>query len=169
MSTPYRIEPLSPQHDRKSFRSSSDEFDRYLKRQVGQGERRDLTACFVAIDTADSAVAGYYMMSATSISLADVPSDYAKKLLGYPNIPAALLGRLAIHCDHQGRGLGGALLFDALRRAMATDLAVYAMVVDAKDDAAHAFYEHHGFILLPHEHRRCLFLPMATAKKLFFK
>lgn len=166
MSAPYRIEALSRNHDRKSFRSGSDELDRYFERQVGQDERRDVTACFVAVDASDSSVAGYYTLAATSISLSDIPPDQARKLPAYPDVPAALLGRLAIHTEHQGRGLGGALLFNALKRSIDADLAVYAMIVDAKDDAAQAFYEHHGFISLELEHRRCLFLPMATARNL---
>jgi ribosomal protein S18 acetylase RimI-like enzyme len=166
VNEPYRIEPLAKQHDRKAFRSGSPELDRYFERQVGQDERRDLTACFVAIDITHDAVAGYYTLSATSVSLNDLPEEIIRKLPGYPEVPAALLGRLAIHEEHQSRGLGGALLFDALKRAMNTDLAVHAMVVDAKDDAAQDFYEHHGFTVLALEQRRCLFLPMATARKL---
>ena len=77
----------------------------------------------------------------------------------YPVVPAALLGRLAVARSHQERGLGGALLADAIQRSARAELGVFAMVVDAKDDAARRFYEHFGFARLPGENRR-LFLPI---------
>lgn len=60
------------------------------------------------------------------------------------------------------KGLGGALLADALHRAFVSDIAAYAMLVDAKDDEAAAFYKHHGFIPLLNS-PLSLFLPLATA------
>ncbi len=164
---PYRIELLTNHHDRQNFHSGSEPLDRYLHRQVKQDVRRHLTACFVAVDNRSEAIAGYYTLSATSMTLAEIPEDQAKRLPSYPHVPAALLGRLAISKDHNGKGLGGALLLDALQRSLHVDMAVYAMLVEAKDSAAQTFYEHHGFIVLPSEsqHRR-LMLPMATARKL---
>ena len=47
--------------------------------------------------------------------------------------------------SHQGRGLGGVLVADALERSARTELGVFAMIVDAKDEAAKRFYEHYGF------------------------
>ena len=85
-----------------------------------------------------------------------------RKLPRYPVVPAALLGRLAVARSHQGRGLGGVLLADALKRSARAELGVFAMVVDAKDEAARRFYEHHGFTVLPGASRR-LFLPIDTA------
>ncbi|WP_442919683.1 GNAT family N-acetyltransferase [Methylobacter sp.] len=55
------------------------------------------------------------------------------------------MGRLAIDVDFQGRRLSGALLWDAIIRALRSEVAVFALVVDAKDDHAEAFYRHHGF------------------------
>lgn len=91
-----------------------------------------------------------------------VPADFVKKLPRYPVVPAALLGRLAVSQEWQGKGLGSILLADALLRTSRTELGVFAMLVDAKDDAARRFYEHFGFTsLLGHERR--LMLPIATA------
>jgi predicted GNAT family N-acyltransferase len=56
------------------------------------------------------------------------------------------MGRLAVERDFKGQGLGGALLADALHRATPSEMAGFALVVDAKDEAAAAFYSHHGFI-----------------------
>ena len=92
----------------------------------------------------------------------DLPSETAKRLPRYPVVPAALIGRLAIDRQYRGRGLGAALLFDALARA---DTAIFAILVDAKDDAAAAFYRRHGF--QPFAARPLnLFLPLGTALKL---
>jgi GNAT superfamily N-acetyltransferase len=65
---------------------------------------------------------------------------------------------LAVDQDFQGQGLGGALLAAALDRAVRSEIAAYAMVVNAKDDRAAMFYNHHGFIILPTA-KMTLFLP----------
>ncbi len=80
----------------------------------------------------------------------------------YPVVPAALLGRLAVSKNWQGKGLDSTLLADALLRTARTELGVFAMLVDAKDEAARRFYEHFGFTLLL-DHDRRLMLPIATA------
>lgn len=85
----------------------------------------------------------------------------AKKLPRYPVVPAVLLGRLAVERRYQGQGLGGILLADALMRTARAELGVFAMVVDAKDEAAQSSYEHYGFTVLPGEARR-LCLPIVT-------
>jgi GNAT superfamily N-acetyltransferase len=82
----------------------------------------------------------------------------------YPVVPAALLGRLAVGVAHQGKGLGGVLLANALLRISRVELGVFALLVDAKDEAAQRFYEHFGFRLLPDEGRR-LCLPIALYLK----
>ena len=71
------------------------------------------------------------------------------------------MGRLSVDQAFKGQGLGGALLADALDRAARSEIAAYALIVDAKDDIAAAFYRHHGFIALP-ESPHTLFLPLAT-------
>jgi ribosomal protein S18 acetylase RimI-like enzyme len=68
----------------------------------------------------------------------------------------------AVDHRHQGKGLGSALIADALARTARAELGIFAMVVNAKDEAAQRFYEHFGFTLLPGETRR-LCLPIATA------
>jgi len=73
------------------------------------------------------------------------------------------LGRLAVDADFRGQGPGSALLGDALVRAARADIAAYAMIVDAKDEAAAGFYAHHGFLVLSAQ-PRVLFLPLATVK-----
>jgi GNAT superfamily N-acetyltransferase len=159
VSEVYRIEPLSEEHDRSHFISGSTSLDRYFHTQATQDLRRRITTCFVAISRDTDEIAGYYTLSATSIALDALPAALAKKLPRYPVVPAALLGRLAVARSHQNRGLGGALLADALIRSARTELGVFAVVVDAKDEAALRFYEHHKFRLLAGETRR-LYVPI---------
>jgi ribosomal protein S18 acetylase RimI-like enzyme len=164
-SPAFRIEPLCDSHDRTAFACGVPALDRYLREQVSQDIRRRLANCFVAVEIATGAVAGYYTLAATGVALAEMAPALVKKLPRYPVIPAALLGRLAVSQDFKGQGLGTALMADAIRRVARGDLAVFALFVDAKDEAARAFYECHGFERLPGDTRR-LCLPIATALKI---
>jgi ribosomal protein S18 acetylase RimI-like enzyme len=158
----FRIEPLSSTHDRSQFVSGSDPLDRYFREHASQDIKRRIATCFVALSVETEEVAGFYTLAATSIALDALSPEVAKKLPRYPVVPGALLGRLAVGRNYQGRGLGSALLADALLRIRRAELGVFAMLVDAKDEAAQRFYEHHGFTLLAGQGRR-LVLPMATA------
>ncbi len=158
----YRIEPLSGVHARSHFLSGSTALDRYFREQASQDTKRRIATCFVAVGLETGSVAGYYTLSACGVSLTDLPPAITKKLPRYPVVPAALLGRLAVDRSCQRIGLGGVLLGDALMRTARAELGVFAMVVDAKDEAAQRFYERFGFSLLPGETRR-LCLPVATA------
>ena len=162
MAESFRIEPLSGDHDRSQFVSGSEVLDRYFQTQASQDIKRRIVACFVAVGHDSRQVAGFYTLTATSVALTEFSPEIVKKLPRYPVVPAVLLGRLAIDRSYQGHGLGGVLLADALKRASKAEIGVFAMVVDAKDDAAKHFYEHHGFALLPGEQRR-LFLPITVA------
>jgi GNAT superfamily N-acetyltransferase len=122
--------------------------------------RRRMTACFVAL-AGERRIAGYYTLASTSLPLADLPAHIGKKLPRYPSVPAVRMGRLAIDQAFKGQGLDGALLADALNRAARPEIAAYALVVDAKDEPATAFYLHHGFIALP-DSPHTLFLPLAS-------
>ena len=123
-----------------------------------------MTACFVALD-AEQCIAGYFTLASASVLLADLPSSIGKKLPRYPSVPTVRLGRLAVDQRFKGLGLGAALLADALDRAIAAEIAAYALMVDAKDEPAAAFYRHHGFIALP-DAPLTLFLPLATVRQL---
>jgi GNAT superfamily N-acetyltransferase len=145
VAPPYRIELLGS-HDRKAFASGVPALDRYFHEQVTQDIRRLATSCYVACDTATGSVAGYYTIAAASIPLGDLPEDIRKRLPRYHSVPAARVGRLAVDQAHRGRRLGGMLLWDAVLRARRSELAVFAVTVDAKDHQAEAFYRHHGFV-----------------------
>lgn len=143
-----RIEPLGPEHDRSAFSCGVAALDRYLREQAGQDARRPVAAPFVA--SPDSMrVLGFYTLSATSIQLADVPVALAKKLPRYPRLPATLLGRLATDLSARGIGLGRLLLVDAIIRAVRSEIASFALMLDAKDETAASFYERESFVRLP--------------------
>ena len=159
-SAPFRLAQLDTAHERAAFNSGSEPLDRYLREQVTQDIRRRVAACFVALVDGQR-IAGYYTLASASLLLADLPASIGKKLPRYPSVPAVRMGRLAVDQAFKGQGLGGALLADALDRAVRSEIAAYALMVDAKDEAAAAFYRHHGFIALP-DSPRTLFLPLAT-------
>jgi ribosomal protein S18 acetylase RimI-like enzyme len=154
--------PLDKTHDRSAFKSGSAPLDTYCHQQVSQDIRRRITACFVALDVAQSQrIAGFYTLASTSVLLADLPPETGKNLPRYPSVPAVRMGRLAVDEHFKGQGLGGALLADALARAARAEIAAFALVVDARDDAAASFCRHHGFIVLT-DSPLTLFLPLAT-------
>src|SRR5437867_1919180 len=144
---PYRVAPLDTALDRKQFHSDNAPLDRYFRETVTQDIRRRIAACFVATSS-DGSMAGYYTLACASLLLDKLPTSIEKKLPRYPTVPAVRMGRLAVDCAHRGKGLGAALLADALERAIRSEIAAYALLVDAKDDAAASFYRHHGFIPL---------------------
>jgi GNAT superfamily N-acetyltransferase len=160
-----RVEALGPQHDRGSFTSGAEPLDRYLRSQAGQDARKNLAAPFVLV-LPDGAIGGYYTLSATGVKLAEFPADITRKLPRYPLVPATLLGRLAVGKNYQGRGYGRFLLADALFRAVRSVIASFAVVVDAKDEAARRFYERESFLPFPDQPLR-LFRPMADIAKLY--
>ena len=160
MTAPFVIEVLGPEHARADFACGVEALDRYFREQVTQDVRRRATACYVALDVATATVAGYYTLAAASVALADLPEILAKRLPRYPSVPVARLGRLAVDLAYRGRQLGGALLWDAAMRALRSEIAVYALVVDAKDDEAVRFYRHHGFVSFGSLPRQ-LVLPLA--------
>lgn len=158
---PFLLVPLDAAHDRTGFNSDSESLNRYLREQVTQDIRRRVAACFVASRDGQR-IAGYYTLASASLLLVDLPASTGKKLPRYPTVPAIRMGRLAVDQEFKGQGLGGALLADALDRAFRSEIAAFALIVDAKDEAAAAFYRHHGFVVLPDS--LTMFLPLATAK-----
>ena len=163
MTGRFVIEPLGAGHDRTEFRCGLDPLDRYFREQVGQDVRRRATACFVAREIATDRVAGFYTLAAGGILLAEMPAHLARRLPRYPSVPVARLGRLAVSLAYRGRRLGDALLWDAVERARRSEVAVYALVVDAKDDQATDFYLHHGFVAFGTA-TRTLILPLPKKK-----
>jgi len=155
---PFRIRPLDAAVDVDAFRCGEPQLDAYICRYASQDIRRGLTRVFVATpEQAPQRLAGFFSLSAGSVSAAALPDAMRRKLPHYP-VPVALLGRLAVDEGFQGQGLGAVLLADAcLKVAQASAvLAVAGLVVDAKSETAAAFYKHFGFVALPGDPGRLL-------------
>jgi ribosomal protein S18 acetylase RimI-like enzyme len=166
LSAGFELEKLTSAHDRSSFSCGEEPLDRYFQTQVTQDARRRIANCFVAVETATNRVAAFYTISAAGIATVDLPHDEVKRLPRYPSLPAIRIGRLAVDRAFQGRGLGAAMLADAAHRAMQMEAAVFTLLVDAKSDAAVAFYRRYGFRSLETA-PRTLFLSLGTAMKIF--
>ena len=135
---------------------------------TGSGDARAKTRSatsrvFVGVDS-ELGVVGFYGLSTFTLTLADLPQDIARKLPRYDAIPAALIGRLARDERVRGRRIGELLLADAVRRILSAgrSVAVFAIVVDAKDERARTFYQAFGFTPFPTRPGR-LFLLTSTS------
>lgn len=162
------FEPLGKHHERVAFDCGIDALNRYVREQAGQDSTKKIAATFVLIGNTPVTIAGYYSLSSTSINVGELPEAVAKKLPRYPLMPATLIGRLAVDRHYQGKGSGELLLVDALKRSLAStkQIGSVAVVVDAIDDRAKAFYVHFQFIPLEGFTHR-LFLPMKAIERLF--
>ena len=160
-----RVEVLGPRHDRTVFESGVEPLDRYFRVQAGQDARKNMAAPFVLV-LPDGTIAGYYTLSATGVNLADLPAQTTRKLPRYPLVPATLLGRLAVDRRHRGKGYGRFLLADALWRSVRSEIASFAVIVEAKDEKARRFYERESFLPFADQPMK-LFRPMADIAKLF--
>ena len=162
-----RVEALQGSHDRAAFESGVEPLDRYLKTQAGQDSRKNVAAPFVLL-LPDDTIVGYYTISSTAVAVGEFPERIAAKLPRYPLVPATLIGRLAVDRRHRGHGHGRYLLADALYRAMRSEIASFAVVVDAKDEDAQRFYERESFVKFPTDPMR-LFRPIADYRAVFEK
>ena len=165
MSARFVIEPLAKGYKRADFTYGSDRIDHYLREAVSQDVKREYATCFVAREIATDRVAGFYTLSSSNVPLTDVPEALAKKLPRYPTVPAVLIGWLGRHSDFTGRGLGEALLFDAIKTVATPPIGAHAIFADAIDDQAAEFYAALGFTPLVRR-PRTLYLPIATALSL---
>lgn len=111
-------------------------------------------------------IIGYYTLSATSIAPVSLPPELARKYGRYGVLPATLLGRLAVDVRHRGKGMGVLLLYNAVRRTLRSGIASMAVVVDAIDENAVAFYERYGFRRFEDDPTR-LYLPMSSIRDIF--
>lgn len=144
-STPFVSEQLSDTHDLSRFDCGHPELDNWLRKSALHARAMGTARTFVWVDESAVAVAGYYLVAPHLVERADMPSAVGR---GSPDqILAVLLARLALGREYQGRGLGGQLLVDALELIVGNARRVGGrlVVVDAIDDRARTFYEHHGF------------------------
>jgi GNAT superfamily N-acetyltransferase len=156
------IEPLG-KHDRAAFSCGVAALDDWFHLRAGQDEKRNVARVFVAID-GQRRIVGFYSLNSFTLAIADLPPEYAKHLPRYDLIPAALIGHLARDQRVRSEGIGGLLLADAVRRVIGASrsLAVFAIVVEATNEEAAAFYSGFGFAPFPSRPLR-LFMPASEA------
>lgn len=135
------VEKLSASHETDAFDCGKEPLDRFLRRFALVNQKAGSAQTYV-VCRGERRVVGYYSLAVGAVERADAPGRVAKGLAKHP-IPVMLLARLAVDRTEQGRGLGKALLKDALLRTVqAADIAgIRALLVHAKDDAARAWYE----------------------------
>ena len=157
----HRVEALRDSHVLDQFTCGKAPLDEWLKQHArnatGQGTRT-----YVLVDAKGSSIVGYFAIAPQLVERDAVPPQIGR---GAPRqIPAILLAKLALDRRAQGAGLGRLLLVRALERviAAAKQAGGKLIVVDAIDDAAAEFYEHHDFARLAGNPHRLL-MKMSTA------
>jgi GNAT superfamily N-acetyltransferase len=144
----FASEALGTEHVLDRFDSGQPSLDMWLRRSAGHAGAMRTAKTFVW-HRGDRIVVAYFSLAAHLVVRDSVPKKVGH---GAPEaIPAILLARLALDRRMQGQGLGGELLWDALTRAVAASeiAAARVVVVDAIDEPAARFYEHHGFVRVP--------------------
>lgn len=140
----FEIESLNREHDLTQFDCGNATLNAWLVKYAWTNQQADSAKTYVAL--AKNCAVGYYSLTTGSVHKHESPARIAKGLANHP-IGVVLLARLAVDNMQQGKGLGKALLFDALSRIeKAADIvAVRAVMVHATDEAARRFYEHFEF------------------------
>ncbi|HEY9868970.1 MAG TPA: GNAT family N-acetyltransferase [Candidatus Obscuribacterales bacterium] len=139
--------PLTKEHNVSQFECGKPPLTDWLKKHALQSQSSGHTKTMVITDESN-AVVGYYSYSVISVEHEDTTPERVKKGLARYSIPVFLIARLAIDVHHQGKGLGGRLLRHALKRAALAaqkDVPLRAIVVDAIDEDAKAFYQRFDF------------------------
>jgi len=135
-------------HDRASFHSGEPLLDDYLRKYAQQQRAKGLSSVFVVVDDAmPGKILGYYTLSAAQVDVINLSLAEQSKLPRYP-VPCFRLGRLARDLESRGTGMGDILLGLAVERChkASASVAAYALIVDAKNATAKAFYARYGFM-----------------------
>ena len=141
--------PLAEAHRLDSFRCGKPELEFWLKQRARKNQLEAASRTFVVC--AGNEVVGYYALSAGAVLHETVPGNVRRNM---PEpIPVAVLGRLAVHSDWNGQGVGAGLLKDAVLRTarLAEEIGIRALLCHAIDENAKKFHLHHGFIESPIE------------------
>lgn len=161
----YKIELLTDNHVVDSFDCGDEDKNKFLQKYALQNSKGGLGRTYVAVNPSDNTkVYGYYTISSSAVKFESLPE--ARFLPRYP-IPAILIGKLATDKETQKQGLGTALLFDALKRAVrvAEEIGTFLIEIKALDDRAKAFYLKFGFVEMLDEPMK-LYLGLKKVRKL---
>jgi len=134
---------LTAYHQRQQFTCRSDEQTQWLRRHALQANRMGTAKVLVVTEADQARVVAYYAWTMAQLSLEAPPKRLKRGAGRYPQ-PVALLARLAVDAQHEGRGLGAGLLQDVLMRTAAINegIGCRALLVHAESDAAREFYQH---------------------------
>lgn len=157
---------LSRDHDRKRFDCGVDSVNRYLRESARQQAEKGLALTFVLLEREESReIVGFYTLVMSSVSCSVVP---AKGLPRHQSAPVVLLAQFGVDRHHQGRGHGKRLLYHALYQTLqaADHVGCLAVVLDAVDEAARAFYLARGFQELSDDPLH-LWLPISAIRDMF--
>jgi GNAT superfamily N-acetyltransferase len=140
------VAPLDGAHDRSPFDCGAPALNLYLRNYALQNQKKGIVRNYVTTRTDRKIVVAYYSLVYAAIDQKQLPAKLVKGLGKY-DIPVMLLARLAVDHREQGKGLGKALLKDAvLRTIQAAEIAgLKLLLVHAKDEAAADFYRKYGF------------------------
>jgi GNAT superfamily N-acetyltransferase len=157
------VVPLDGGHDRTVFDCGVSALNLYLRNYALQNQKKGIVRNYVTTPKDSKAAVAYYSLVYAAIGQKLLPAEMVKGLGKY-EIPVMLLARLAVDYREQGKGLGKALLKDAILRTMqAAELAGLKLLrVHAKDEAASNFYRKHGFETVVDDPLK-LFLPVPLA------
>ena len=154
-----QILPLTGSHNRQEFDSGRQELNDWLQRVARQHQEKGLSKTFVAThEETPARIYGYYALTLAELENRHLPEARRKNLPR--RIPGVRLGRLAVHKQYHGKGLGELLLVDALTRArrIYTEAGGIGLFVDAIDEQATGYYSRFGFEAAP-DNPLLLFLP----------
>jgi GNAT superfamily N-acetyltransferase len=143
-----KIEKLQRVHAVEAFDCGNKDLNRFLQQYALLNQNSGASITYVGL--AEQTVIGYYSLAVGSVEYEQAPERVVKGLAHHAT-PIMLLARLAVGSQWQRKGIGAALLKDAMLRTLhAADIAgIRAFVVHAKDDAAKGFYEHFDFLPSP--------------------
>jgi GNAT superfamily N-acetyltransferase len=143
-----RIEKLWRERVLDTFDCGQPDLNAWLIKHAVQNQSASSAQTYVGL--VNDSVVGYYSLAVGQVEYSEAPERLRKGLARHP-VPIMLLARLAVHKDWQGKGVGRALLRDAiLRTIQASEIAgIRALVVHAKDDAAKRYYEQFDFVSSP--------------------
>jgi GNAT superfamily N-acetyltransferase len=148
------IEPLTREHNRKSFDCGDEEVTLFLREKAMQDHERDLSRTMVLIDPEESPkrIIGYHTLVMTQVKQEEIPNDRPRITRG---IPVILLGQLGVDVKYQGRGLGDILLMDVQARTdeISRKVGIRALMLDARNERLAEWYGKHDFIRFPNSLR----------------
>lgn len=144
---PHAPTPLAEVHVLDNFRCTEPALESWLKQRARRNQTDGASRCYVV--SVDDTVVGYYALAAGAVSHEHAPGGVRRNM---PDpIPIVVLGRLAVHVEWAGQGIGAGLLKDAVLRALrlSREMGIRAMLCHAINEDAKQFYLHHGFVESP--------------------